>query len=62
MAYLRKNEEQKLLVIANFQKEAQMLPLPAEVKKVVLSSGAEAKIQGREAAMEGYQALVLELA
>ena len=32
------------------------------MKKVVLSSGGEAKIQGREAAMEGYQALVLELA
>ena len=61
MAYLRKNEEQKLLVIANFQKEPQTLPLPAEVKKVVLSSGGEVKIQGREAVMEGYQALVLEL-
>ena len=32
------------------------------MKKVVLSSGGEVKIQGREAVMEGYQALVLELA
>ncbi len=61
MAYLRKNEEQTILVLANYQKEARTLPLPGKVKKVILNTSASAEITDTAIAMEGYQAVVLEL-
>ena len=63
MAYFRKGEGQTLLVIGNYQKEAQMLPLPGAVKQVVLTNqpGTEVKTGKGEILLEGYQAVVLEL-
>ncbi len=38
MAYLRKSESQTILVMANYQNGARTLPLPGEIKKVLLSN------------------------
>ena len=74
MAYLRRGKEQTLLVMCNYQKEAQTLPLPADVRRVVLDNrmicAAETASSLRDPGdgtghgtirLEGYQAVVLEL-
>ena len=61
MAYFRRSETQCILVIANYQKEAQTLPLPAPVKKVLLNNLDAVSIEDLSVALEGYQAVVLEL-
>ncbi len=61
MAFYRQGEEQKLLVIANFQKEARDVSLPNDVKEVVLNNYENCRLEGRNLHLEGYQALVLEL-
>ncbi|MBO7710300.1 MAG: glucohydrolase, partial [Lachnospiraceae bacterium] len=64
MAYFRKGEDQTLLVIGNYQREAQTLPLPGAVKQVVLTNrpGTDLKAGNGEIHLEGYQAVVLEMA
>ena len=68
MAYLRRTDQQTILVIANYQKEPQTLPLPGAVKDVLLDNlGKIANIKtlpvtGNDLHLEGYQALVLEMA
>ncbi|MBR2529242.1 MAG: alpha-glucosidase [Blautia sp.] len=61
MAYFRKDEEQTLLIIGNYQRQEQTLPLPAPCKKLILSNLPQADIQGDQVHMAGYQVLVLEL-
>ena len=61
MAYLRKSENQTLLVIGNYQREPQTLPLPASCKKVLLSNLPETEIDGMQIRLQGYQAAVMEL-
>ena len=68
MAYFRKGEGQTLLVMGNFQKEPQTLPLPGQIRKIVLdnfAAGKESDCPEQSAADEitlgGYQAVVLEL-
>ena len=66
MAFYRQNEEtqgekQRLLVIANYQKEPQSITLETDVKKVLLNNCQELKLNDRELCLEGYQAVVLEV-
>ena len=61
MAYLRKSENQTILVIANYQNEPAVLPLPAPCREVLLSNLNEVKVEGSEISLQGYQVAVVEL-
>ncbi len=60
MAYYRKGEK-SLLVLGNFQKDAQSVVLPSSSYKVLLNNCPATEISSGEIQMEGYQVLVLEL-
>ena len=60
MAYLRKTEDKKLFVVANYQNEPQDTIIPGTVKRVVLAND-EVKLQGECIVLSGYQATILEL-
>lgn len=64
MAYYRKTENQTILVIGNYQTEAQMVELPCQIKKVLLDNTRtvqgdvqEERVDGK-LMLEGYQAIV----
>lgn len=59
MAYLRKGEKNTVLVMGNFQPEAQTVPLPGAVKQVLLNNCDTAAIADGAVTLEGYQLLVL---
>ena len=61
MAFYRQSDKQTLLVIANYQKEAQSVTLEKEVKAVLLNNCKEIRQNGKEWYLEGYQAVVLEV-
>ena len=62
MAYLRTSEKQTILVMANYQREPQVLPLPENSGyKVLLNNYSSVKETPEGLALEGYQAVVLEL-
>lgn len=62
MAYYRKTKEQTLLIMANYRNEPQKLPLPGSVKKVVLTNTSDPSFTETEITLDGYQAVVLEMA
>ena len=62
MAYYRKTKDQTLLIMANYQNEPQKLPLPGSVKKVVLTNTSDPSFTETEIMLDGYQAVVLEMA
>jgi oligo-1,6-glucosidase len=62
MAYFRKSAEQTILVVGNFQKEAQDMPLPAAVKQVLMNNLESCEESNQTLHLTGYQFLVLELA
>ena len=59
MAYTRSSENQRILVMGNYQNAPQTLPLPGRVQKVLLSNLPEVTLQEREITLQGYQAAVL---
>lgn len=61
LAYYRRGDAHTVLVLTNFQKEKRTVPLPASVKKVLLSNLPETAGKGDEISLDGYQAVVLEL-
>ena len=61
MAYFRKSGDQTLLIMANYQNDPQVLPLPGEVKKLVLTNAGEPHFTDSEISLGGYQAVVLEM-
>ncbi|MCR5716344.1 MAG: alpha-glucosidase [Lachnospiraceae bacterium] len=61
MAYERIGEQHRMLIIANFQKEARSVQLPAGEAVVVLTNAKEAQIRDGAIALAGYQAVVLEI-
>ncbi len=60
MAYWRKGEK-TVLVLDNFQKEAQTVALPGEVKQVLMNNLDTLDIRENAVHMEGYQFLVLQV-
>lgn len=60
IAYQRKGEK-SLLVLANFQKEGRSVALPSKVKAVLMNNQKTADITGKNAEMNGYQFLILEM-
>ena len=59
MAYFRKSEEQTILVIANYQKEARELPLPGPAAQVLLTNCKVPLIRDDRILLAGYQVAVL---
>ncbi len=55
MAYLREEGDQRILVMANFQKEARSLPLPSPIRQVLLCNVDEVNYSDTQVQMEGYQ-------
>lgn len=60
MAYYRKGDR-TLLVVGNYQKEAQEIKLPAGYRKVLLNNYKEIAEDGQTIRLQGYQVLVLEM-
>ena len=58
-SYFRKSEDQTILVIANYQKEARDLPLPGSVSRVLLTNCKDPQIRGGMISLSGYQAALL---
>ena len=61
MAYLRKSGSQCILVMGNYQKEPQTLPLPSAPKKILLNNLHDLKTDGERVTLDGYQVIVAEL-
>ena len=61
IGYLRKTDDQTLLVLANFQKEGRMVKLPGETAKVLLNNLDSVKIENGIISMKPYQFVVLEV-
>ena len=61
MAYFRRGEDKTLLVSGNFQKEAQDMVLPCEVKTVLLNNLERFDREGSVLHMEPWQFVVLEV-
>ena len=61
MAYLRKSEGQTLMIIGNFDRQPQMLPLPSACRQVLLSNLPKTLFRGGGIELAGHQAVVLEL-
>ncbi|MDO4491314.1 MAG: alpha-glucosidase [Lachnospiraceae bacterium] len=61
MAYIRKGENQKVLVIGNFQREPQTMVLPGTVKSVLMNNLDQLSQTGDTLQLEGYQFVILEL-
>ncbi len=66
LCYLRKGESHTLLIMTNWQDAPQTLPLPGQVRKVLLNNMEDSDIRPCDGGalsirLEGWQALVLEL-
>ncbi len=61
MAYCRHSEHQTLLVLGNFQRQPQTVPLPAPVIQTLINNLDALHLDGDVLHMDGYQFLVLEL-
>ena len=60
-AFYRVTEGQKLLVLANYQKEAITLELKEEVKKVLINNYEVLETEGKTVILKGFQGVVLEV-
>ena len=60
MAYYRKGDK-TLLVIGNYQMEAQAVELPSEYKKVLLNNDADLALEGLTLKLKGYQVIIIEM-
>ena len=58
-SYFRKSEDQTILVIANYQKEARDLPLQGSVSRVLLTNCKDPQIRDGMISLSGYQAALL---
>lgn len=61
MAYFRATDCKKVLILANFQKEAREIALPAGDKKVLLNNTDQIDMTDESIRLTGYQAVILAL-
>ena len=63
ISYLRRLKGQTILVLSNYGKETRVLPLPAQIKKILLDTcaGNDLPINDCKVTLSGYRTLVLEL-
>ena len=60
MAYYRRGDR-TLLVIGNYQKEAQTVELPSGYQKILLNNYPELTAEGNNLKLSGYQVVILEM-
>ena len=60
MAYYRVSDSQRILVAANFGKDAKTIELKFPVKKVVLSNVGREEINGKVLKLESCEVIVIE--
>lgn len=60
MAYYRKGEK-TLLVLGNYQKKAQSVPLPSRSYQILLNNDPDIREENGSILLQGYQVLVLEI-
>lgn len=61
MAYLRRCENQTLLVMGNLQREPQTVTLPGRVKQILLTNDGDLQFSQAAATLDGYAFAVVEL-
>ena len=61
MAYYRKRTASALLVVANYQHDAQDVVLPGTYKKVLMNNLETLDLNGNILHMPGYQAVIFEM-
>ena len=61
MAYYRKGTDRTLLVVANYQHDAQDVVLPGTYKKVLMNNLDTLDLNGDILHMPGYQAVIFEM-
>ena len=61
MAYYRKGTDRTLLVIANYQHDAQDVVLPGTYKKVLMNNLETLDLNGDILHMPGYQVVIFEM-
>lgn len=62
IAYYRRTEAQRILVMVNYQKERRAVSLPGAVREVLLNNLSNVELTKQEIILAGYQSVVLELA
>ena len=61
IAYYRRTEAQRILVMVNYQKERRAVSLPGAVREVLLNNLSNVELTKQEIILDGYQSVVLEL-
>ena len=61
IAYYRRTEVQRILVMVNYQKERRAVSLPGAVREVLLNNLSNVELTKQEIILAGYQSVVLEL-
>ena len=61
IAYYRRTEAQRILVMVNYQKERRAVSLPGAVREVLLNNLSNVELTKQEIILAGYQSVVLEL-
>ncbi|MBQ9438262.1 MAG: glucohydrolase, partial [Lachnospiraceae bacterium] len=62
MAYIREGENQQICVLANFDRKQRKVFLPSDAKQVLLNNLEDYCLFKKQVILDGYQALVIELA
>lgn len=60
-AFYRQGESKKLMILANYQKEEQIIELDKQYVKVLINNCEEIKKDKNKIILQGYQALILEV-
>ena len=60
-AFYREGSSKKLMILANYQKEEQIIELSKQYRKVLLNNCDEVNIEDDKIILQGYQALILEV-
>lgn len=60
-AFYRNGECKKLMVLANFQNEEQIIELPKLYNKLLINNCSEIKEEGNKIRLQGYQVLIFEV-
>lgn len=61
VAFFRKGQCKKLLILANYQNEEQIIQIPCQYHKVLINNCMEIKHKGEKIILQGYQVIVFEI-
>lgn len=61
LAFYRKGNSKKLMLLANYQNKEQIVELPVKYNKVLISNCEEIKSEGNKITLQGYQVIIFEI-